>query len=263
MTTGGGFFQFPPPVSNEERFFGVYPVDFTLEAVLRAGIDWFLSNPDAPNCVFGHLLSPWLNTKYGQAKIDEIGDFIKKYEIPIVQHWSLIPERVPCISIQLLDANEEEMRAGLGDHQTMMDTLDMNQNVIGREEVGYSPIIDSIHIGIHANQTPDLAKYLYYLVVYLLNGFKPQLQERGLLLSTFRATDLSRMNEYLPENIYSRFINFTCYTIAPYKRSELPIIDEILGISVPEAGSEDVEKDLENNDPFDEDGLRLKDISQS
>jgi hypothetical protein len=254
---GQQFLQYPPPPDQLEEHFGVYPVDFTLEAVLRAGVDWFLNTPEAPNLVYGHLLSTWLNQKYGQAKIDEIAAFIKKYEIPIVQHWSLIPERVPCISIQLLDANEEESRAGLDDHKEMVDIInEQNDNIIGRTQVGYSPIIDQIHIGIHANQTPDLAKYLYYLVIYLLNGFKPQLQEKGLMLSTFRATDLSRMNEYLPDNIYSRFINFSCFTVAPYKKTELPIIDEILGIRVPDPDSGETSVE---DDELSQDGVRVLD----
>lgn len=257
MTLPLGAYQYPPPSGGPEEYFGVHPVDFTLEAVLRVGIDWFLTNPEAPNLVFGHLKSSWLNTRYGQNKIDDIGNFIKKYEIPIVQHWSLIAEKAPCISIQLLDANEEESRAALDNHQEMLDALDNQNNIIGRTQIGYSPIVDQIHIGIHANQTPDLAKYIYYLIIYLLNGFKPQLQSKGMMLTTFRATDLSRMNEFLPENIYSRFINFSCFTMAPYKMDELPIIDEILGIHVPEDSSGEVSQDLGGIDPMEPNGVRI------
>lgn len=257
MALPPGAFQYPAPPDNMEEYFGVHPVDFSLEAVLRAGIDWFLTDPEAPNLVFGHLKSSWLDARYGQEKIDDISDFIKKYDIPVVQHWSLIAEKAPCISIQLLDANEEESRAALNDHKEMVDVLDIENNVIGRTQIGYAPIVDQIHIGIHANQTPDLAKYLYYLIIYLLNGFKSQFQAKGMMLSTFRATDISRMNEYLPENIYSRFINFSCFTIAPYKKDSLPIIEEILGVHIPEDSSGDVSTPLEESDPFEPDGVRI------
>jgi len=79
-----------------------------------------------------------------------------------------------------------------------------------------------------------LTKYLYYLVIYILNAFKPQLEERGLQLGTFRATDLSRMNDYLPENMYSRFINFTVFSIARFDKGDVPIIEKIIGLHLDE-----------------------------
>jgi hypothetical protein len=222
-----------PPDLNEtakDCKFGIYPVDFIIETILNAGLTWFRTTPGAPNAVYGHLTEPYLS-KYGQAKIDEITDFIKTTEIRIVQHWALIDQTVPNISIQLLDAAEREDRAGLDDHSGDLDIIeDGTGNILGREQLGYVPILDNVHIGIHAVDTPDLVKYLYYLVIYILMAFKPQLQERGIQLSTFRVTDLSRMNDYLPNNMYSRFINFSVYTTSSIKKGELPILEEILGI---------------------------------
>jgi hypothetical protein len=228
---GMGAFEYPAPKTEEQHFYGVYPVDFLLETILKAGLEWFRTDPQAPKYVFGHLMSPYLS-KYGEAKIEEIAAFIKKYDIRIVQHWALIAEKAPCISIQLLDGTESIERAGLADFQQMVDTLNADNEVIGRRDVGYSPITDNIHIGIHTKDTPDLAKYLYYLVVYVLNSFKPQLEMRGMMLGTFRATDLSRMNEYLPDNMYSRFINFTIFTMASFDKGVVPIIEEFMGLNV-------------------------------
>lgn len=228
---GGGAYEYPPVAPAVDEFYGVYPVDFLLETILKAGLEWFRTDPLAPGYVFGHLKSPYL-AKYGQPKIDEIAAYIIKYDIKIVQSFSLIATNVPCISIQLLDAGEMTERAGLADFQGMADTLNMEQEVIGRREISYSPISDNIHIGIHCQDSPDLAKYLYYLVVYVLNSFKPQLETRGMMLGTFRATDLSRMNEYLPENLYSRFINFSIFTIASFDKGVVPIIEQFMGVSV-------------------------------
>jgi hypothetical protein len=226
--------QYPAPKSEEPLRYGVWPVDFLLETVLRAGLDWFRTETSAPRQVFGHLVSPWLNTKYGEAKIEEIASYMKKYEIKIVQHWSLISSGVPCISIQLLDASEMTERAGLSDFQQTVDALTAQGAIEQRENVGYSPIIDNIHIGIHNITTPDLTKYLYYFVIYILNAFKPQLETRGMHLSTFRATDVSRLNEYLPENIFSRFINFSVFSWASFDQGRVPIIEKILGPHVRE-----------------------------
>jgi hypothetical protein len=220
---------YPPPPSNEPLVYGVLPVDFLLETILDAGIAWYRSNINNSKVVFGWLGTSWLNSKYGQAKIDEIWNYINKYELPIVQHFALIDQTRPCISIQLLDGSEMIERTGLADHGGVVDTI-VGGELTGRKEIRYSPIVDNIHIGIHVINTPDLAKYIYYLVIYILNAFKPQLEERGLQLSTFRATDISRLNEYLPENMYSRFVNFSVFSIAKIDAGDMPIVDEILGI---------------------------------
>lgn len=224
----------PEPIEGfEDSTFGVYPVDFIIEQTLRAGLKWFRENADAPLSVYGHLTKTFLSDKYGQSKIDEIANFIKTTNIKIVQHWALIDQAVPNISIQLLDGAEREDRAGIDDHAGVLDTVDeVTGDVLGREQVGYAAITDSVHIGIHAVDTPDLTKYLYYLVIYILMAFKPQLEERGIQLGTFRTTDISRLNDYLPNNMFSRFVNFSVFTQAPFKKGVLPTIEEILGLHV-------------------------------
>lgn len=221
---------FPAPPTPEPVVYGVLPIDFLLETVLDAGLAWYRTDINNSKLVFGWLGTSWLSSRYGQAKIDEIWNYIEKYEVPIVQHFSLIDQTRPCLSIQLLDGSEMTERAGLEDHGGVVDTYDIDGNVTGRKQIRYSPIMDNVHIGIHVIGTPDLAKYLYYLVVYILNAYKPQLEERGLQLGTFRATDISRLNEYLPENMFSRFINFSTFSISKFDAGDMPIIDEIIGI---------------------------------
>ncbi len=233
---GGNKTIYPAPVVEQKDCpVGIYPVDFIVEQTIRAGLKWFRETPEAPKQVYGHLSVPFLSDKYGQSKIDEIANYIKTTDIRIVQHWALIDQSVPNISIQLLDGVEREDRAGLDDHAAEFDVInEVDGAVLGREQVGYAAISDNMHIGIHAITTPDLTKYLYYLIIYILMAFKPQLQERGIQLSTFRTTDVSRLNEYLPDNMYSRFINFSVYTEAPFKKDSLPIIEEIIGVHVEE-----------------------------
>lgn len=227
-----GFSEYPVPAQEEEFHYGIYPIDFILEAVLRAGIKWFVENEDAPNKVFGHLLTPYLKTEYGQPKIDEIASYIRKYQITIVQSFAQLDERMPAISIQLLDGSEMTERAGLADYQDKIDIMDANNMVKGRLEIAYSPMFDNVHLGIHTIDTPDLAKYLYYLIVYILNVFKLDFEKLGIYLGTYRATDISKLNDYLPENMYSRFINFSCMTLASYDRGTQTIIENIVGLSV-------------------------------
>jgi hypothetical protein len=259
---GVGQFQYPPPIVEEDNRLGLYPVDFILDTILRAGLEWFRTDPAAPKQVFGHLAAPWLSAKYGEAKINEIAAYVKKYEIRVVQHFTLIDATVPCISIQLLDGNEATERAGLADHASMVDVLDADDMVKGRTEIGYAPVIDNMHIGIHAITTPDLAKYLYYLVIYILVSFKPVMEARGMMLGTFRATDISRLNEFLPENMYSRFINFTVFTVASFSKGSVPIIEKIMGVHVEHGPGAEDEPTSEEGVEL-ETGITLKNIEQS
>lgn len=257
---------FPPEIDDSVTF-GVLPVDFLLETVLAAGIQWFKTDPVAYKRVYGWLYSPFLNAKYGEAKALEIKNFLIKYDLKIVQSFALIDNTVPCISLQLLDGGEQENRAGLMDFAQNIDVI--ANNVLSRTEVSYSPIGDNIHIGIHVQNTPDLAKYIYYLVVYILNTFKPKLEAQGLSLGTFRATDISKLNEYLPENMYSRFINFSVYSPANFDRGDASIIENFIGLSADQGhsdtgqGNADPDGLTEIEDPDFEFGIHFATIGDS
>jgi len=218
--------------------YGVYPVDFILESVLNTGLAWFRTDATAKNKVFGHLLDSILVAgRYGQTKIDEIGAYINNNRIRVVQHWGQVAQNTPCFSIQLLDGREDQRYVGMADHDDDLDTIDdVTNEVVAREGILYSPISDQIQIGIHSHDTPDLAKYLYYLAVYILEIYKPTLEAGGLELTTFQATDLSRINEYLPENIFSRFINYSILTFPKFSGSADTIITAIEAYSASEGG---------------------------
>lgn len=224
-----GQLQWPPPPSTENEGTGLLPVDFILESIIAGGLQWFKSDPKAPKQVFSHLKLPILG-KYGQAKIDEIAAYIRKYDVRVVQSFAMIAEQLPCISIQLLDGGEMPERAGLADHEGYVDAMGAQNEVLGRQEIKFMPITDAVHIGIHTADTPDLAKYLYYLVTYVLLLYKPEMEKLGLHLSTFRATDLSRLNDHLPSNCYSRFINFSVFSIARVDTGDVPMVDKFVGV---------------------------------
>jgi len=208
--------------------FGVYPMDFILEAVLKAGIDWFRTDPDAPNLVYGQLDQPYLS-RYGASKIAELKTHIDTKEIKVVQSFNLVDAVLPTISIQLASGSEDIAKTALDDAEYDQAILNVTSGELEEmEEVGYSPITENILLGIHSGNTPDLPKYLYMLVVYILNAYKYDLMAKGIYLGTFSMTDLSRLNEYLPENIYTRFLTFTATTNAKWKKGSLPPLDVVL-----------------------------------
>jgi hypothetical protein len=243
--------EYPAQPEEQDSHTGLYPVDFILESILKAGLEWFRTDVGAGKKVYGHLQDPWL-AKYGEAKILEIENFIKKYDIRIVQHFALIDAAYPTISIQLLDGSEMTERTSMSDFAGTIDVLDAENEVKGRTEIGYTPVFDNMQIGIHSTITPDMVKYLYYLIVYILTVFKPEMEKRGLQLGTFRATDLSRMNEFLPENMYSRFVNFSVFTIACVDKGAVPIIERIMGVHVNSDNVDNIEL-----------GITIDDIDQN
>lgn len=208
-------------ILESDSLTGVYPVDFLLQTIIEESLELFRKSPEnAPNLIFGHLAATYLQ-KYGQAKIDEIAKYIRETQIPVVQHWSLVPEQVPCFSIQLMNGRENEEYAGLDDFVENVDVLnDAGTAIDNRTAFKYSFMVDEVQIGIHNSITPDLTKYLYYLLVHTFITSKDTLIRRGLELTTWNATDISRVNEYLPENIFSRFINFTASSTPRFSLDE-------------------------------------------
>lgn len=228
-------------ILESDSFSGVYPIDFILQTVIEEGLELFRSNPEnMPNLVFGHFVATYLQ-KYGQAKIDEIAKYIRETQIPVVQHFALIPQQLPCFSILLLNGREDEQYAGFDDHAEQVDVLNSEGTAIeDREYFKYSPMMDEIQIGIHNSNTPDLTKYLYYFLVHIFITSKTALIRRGLELTTWNATDISRVNEYLPENVFSRFVNLTALSTPRFSLDEDVTIvtdfdispDDITGVEV-------------------------------
>lgn len=222
--------------------FGVYPMDFILEAVIKAGIEWFRSDAEAPNLVFGQLDQPYL-ARYGSAKITELKNYIINTDIKVVQSFRLVNSETPHITIQLASGSEDIPKTALDDAMGDIKNLTMAGDTLESTDlVGYSPITESVLIGLHTGNTPDLPKYLYMLVVYILSAYKYDLMTKGIYLGTFNMTDLSRLNDYLPENIFSRFMTFTASSNASWKKGNLPQLDIVLDPTIENiAGDETAE----------------------
>lgn len=231
-------YLYPPEPEYKTEHMGVYPIDFLFEVILEDGLEWFRRDRDAPGLVFGHLNNPRLSQRYGQSKIDEIADFIRTKKIRIIQSFPLDGEISPTISVNLSSSNEQTAHSGLSDHAGFTDTLGAQDSVLSRTEVGYTSITDNVLIGIHAIGSPDTAKYMYMLVLYLLNAYRHEFGDEGLYDLTFSSTDLSRLNEYLPANMFSRFVTATVLSFAKFRKQSVPVIDSLTMNVNKEGGSQ-------------------------
>ena len=231
LTTERDIRIYPPRTVKKDCATGVIPIDFLVERTIERGIEWFRKDPSAAGKVFAHLLDADLADKYGQSKINEIQKYIIDTEIDVKQSFPIEDAEVPMISINLQSSTEMIAQAGLDDYAGAVFALGVDGSRIGGVEQGYTPIRDEVLIGIHASASPDKTKYLYYLVIYILNAFKDQLESRpgklnSLFNITWRATDMSRLNEWLPSHIFSRFVTLTAEHYAIFdKAAPVPFVD--------------------------------------
>lgn len=216
--------RYPQPFVEDDRRTGVYPTDFLLEQVLDAGFDWFRKTSDAPTRVFENLLRPELHKRYGQAKIDEIAAYVRATQIRVLQSFPIEDQQAPSISINMNSSGEAPELGGLDRFAERLLDFDSLGNVVGGQEIGYHPITDSLLVGIHSVGSADKVKYIYYIVVYILMSLRSQLEETGMFNMTFQATDLSRLNEFLPANMFSRFLTVNFTSMAMFKKADVPVV---------------------------------------
>lgn len=71
-----------------------------------------------------------------------------------------------------------------------------------------TPMFESIQIGIHAGENTNMAKYLYYMLIYFLQSRRMELENIGIQIHTFTVTEYAKVMDFLPDNIINRFVNF-------------------------------------------------------
>lgn len=225
--------EYPQPGVDYDPIYGFLPIEFMLENLFEKGLDWFKNEAGAANEVYGHLLRGTLAEKYGQEKVDEIFEYITTNKLEIMQAFPISEEQAPSISLNIANAMENVAEAGLDDFAGSLDDTDSEGNVIGRTDLGYIPMSDSILVGIHATGSPDKCRFIYMLACYILAKFKHELMEdvdkatNGAYNITFNATDLSRLNEYLPQNMFNRFITVQTSSRALILKGKAPILGTI------------------------------------
>lgn len=171
-----------------------------LQRVLQEGIQDIKNDIDVLDEVFEYYTCDEMKDLYGQSYIDTIKTWFDETIIPVVQAWSLNPQRMPSISVHLASETEDEGKSSLGDHYG-----------IGEEgNIGVNVFTVMLDIGLHSSKAGDEVLWLYYIVSYILFTKKRLAERLGLQNQTFNATDYSKQNQYNPDNYYSRWIRFRC-----------------------------------------------------
>lgn len=169
-----------------------------LHRVIQDGIKILKQNPDILDDIFQYYTCPEMDASYGQTYVDIIKKWFTDTKIPVVQAWSLDPQQVPQISIKLATEQEDESKSAIGDHFGE-----------GSEAtVGVAPFVVNLDIAITTSKNGDQSLWLYYIVSYILFKRKRVAERLGLQLNTFSATDYSRDQGKLADNIWTRYIRY-------------------------------------------------------
>lgn len=204
--------------------------EIAVQRVLQAGIRELRTKPEQFQEIFSYLLEDELVENYGQEHIDGIRSWFMSTKIPVVQAYAFDPQKRPQISIHLGVENEDESKAAMDDLYGLGDDADIKV------------IVDNVvvDIGIHVDKAKDFVLWLFYIVKWILFKRKRQFERLGLRLHTYSTSDYQKNEEYMAENMWTRWIRFRTVT-------QSSICDD------PYEGPYDVEVDLKAQ-PIDEEG---------
>jgi len=191
--------------------------EVALQRVIQHGIKNLRANRDAFDDIFAIYTCPEMEASYGQTYIDKIFNWFASTKVPVLQAWSLNPDRVPSISLHLAQEAEDESKAAIGDFWGPDEEWDTN---VGAFNV-------SVDIGIHADKSADHVLWLYYIISYILFREKPLAIKFGLELHTFSASDYNKESKYLAENVYSRWIRYRCTVLNGIPFGDFTEIDSV------------------------------------
>lgn len=78
-------------------------------------------------------------------------------------------------------------------------------------------LTESLVLGLHAKDNPSECRYWYYVIMYLLASSRLTFERKGLQIHSASATDFNRMLDFMPEGVFTRFINLTFLTWLSWK----------------------------------------------
>ena len=145
---------------------------------------------------------------------------------PVGEQYEIVDIRGNEIEFNLLGAAFEPRKAKIVSF--------INEKVLRRGEAYFRENID---IGLHGHGDQNTVLWMYSIVRWTLLRFRPELENRCMDISTFAASDFKKDNQYLGENIFTRWIRFTARTRVTWDEDPQPQIDTIIAtVEVPEDG---------------------------
>lgn len=197
--------------------------DFIVQTVIQEALEEIANNSAIFDALFVEFKKAHFSSTYGQKEIDSIKSFFMKKQIKVVTSWSQVQSKYPCYSVQLSASGEIDAESSLGDY--LYDQYSNEGevvNVLGngndypqqtptydeKNEVYGAPIQESVLIGCHGVDKPNVARYMAWVLHYILRSKMQTFIERGIDRISLQFTDFNGANEYLPEQVFTRFCTF-------------------------------------------------------
>lgn len=111
-----------------------------------------------------------------------------------------------------------------------------------RTERRWIRLHENIKLGCHAKDDIHLAKFLFYILTFILKSRQDALINRGIQLDMEAGSVHDREDEYKGENVFSRFITVNCLTQFDWDQEEVSLIDcfdSTIKVNDPNPDSED------------------------
>ncbi len=276
--------------------------DLIFESVIRDGLGSIRATPSILDDIFSRFKEAQFINQFGQTQIDRLKTYIQNNQIKITQAFSMIPTVIPCFSIQLIRADEEERLQQFGNEYEDVDTaitpativsvvdpgtydtlsgkltvinaadlsvvcpglifkdslgIDFeiqsgNSNLSGNKYInigsGKEPSLlpggkivssldfkrverriirlrETIRLGCHAKDDIHLTKYLYYILLYILKSRQDSLITRGIQLDRGISSIFDRSEDFVGENIFSRYMDVVCISEFDWDQSQVNMVD--------------------------------------
>lgn len=234
--------------------------EIVVQKVLEHGIKRLRANKAEFYDLFCQFTQDELNEDYGPKYLDEVWKWFSTTKIPVIKAWSFNAQVIPCISVHLANETEDEAKASLSDYAGDFDDSG---------ETGTGVFTAMIDIGCHANKAGDHVLWMYYIVAYILFKHKLMAHRLGLKLHTFSASDYSKDNNKMTENIWTRWVRFRCTTQNFWDSDRFgePVeeinLDPAVGLEPASDIAASLDVDIENVDTTSNDGLKVSSSSNS
>lgn len=206
--------------------------DFVVQKVILEALEKISNDSSVLEALFVELKKDYFLDTYGQSEIEEIRKYFETKKIKVVNAFTMVEQNVPTYSIQLLQNREITAEASLGDfletefigddeeidmYPSSLEYPKVDPEFDSKNEVFGTPIQESVTIGCFG-RTPNAARYMSWILHYILRSNLNTFINRGLDRLDIGFTDFTRQNDRMPENVYARFCTLTYVHYLSFKK---------------------------------------------
>lgn len=205
---------------------GAITSDLVIQELLREVTEQLFVNPAVMDELFDLFTTTNLSIGYGQKQRDELKDYLRKTKINVQDGYQQLDSRMPAYVVWLgssQELNNEALLDDFGDEQFIdedgndVPTGKSNLQTIaltaagGKIEQTAVSIQETVLVSCMAHDKPLIARYLAWILHYIMRANKNVLIERGINTFSLSFSDFHPWEGYnqLPDLVYQRVCTIT------------------------------------------------------